>query len=114
MTNGFKDAVIDGLVVVHIYNASHDADPRKAVKDLIDFHVAVALDPQVSSDAQALIDRGARESVQPARELTDGEIIDIRKQCYGGRFGTPGREPWADSVKFARAVLDANAGLAGA
>ena len=38
--------------------------------------------------------------------LSDAEIIDIRKQCYGGRFGVSGAKPWSDSVKFARAVIE--------
>lgn len=57
----WKDEVIDQLVCCHIYNGTHDNDPRKAVNDLIAWHVQVALDPQVSSDAQALIDRGSAE-----------------------------------------------------
>jgi hypothetical protein len=36
--------------------------------------------------------------------LTDEQIIDIRKQASGGRFGKPGTAPWADTLKFARAV----------
>ena len=39
--------------------------------------------------------------------LTDAEIIEIRKTCYGGRFGFPETAPWADSIKFARAILAA-------
>lgn len=57
----WKEEVIDQLVCCHIYNGTHDNDPRKAVNDLIAWHVQVALDPQVSSDAQALIDRGSAE-----------------------------------------------------
>lgn len=57
----WKEAVINELVVAHIYQTAHDTDPRKAIQDLITWHVQVALDPRVSSDAQALIDRGAAE-----------------------------------------------------
>lgn len=39
--------------------------------------------------------------------LTDAEIIEIRKTFYGGRFGFPETAPWADSIKFARAILAA-------
>lgn len=53
----WKQAVIDELVCCHIYNSSHEDDPRKAIKDAIAWSVDVALDPQVSSDAQALIDK---------------------------------------------------------
>ena len=54
----WKEAVIDELVVCHIYNESHEGHPRKAIKDAISWNVQVALDPLVSSDAQALIDKG--------------------------------------------------------
>ena len=57
----WKDAVLHELIVGHIYQAAHDSNPRKAVQDAITWHVQVALDPLVSSDAQALIDRGAAE-----------------------------------------------------
>ena len=59
--NDWQEAVINELVVAHIYQAAHDTDPRKAIQDLITWHVQVALDPLVSSDAQALINRGAAE-----------------------------------------------------
>lgn len=59
----WKESVIDELVTTHIYNEKHDADPRFAIKDLINWHVTMALDPSISSDAQALIDRGANLSL---------------------------------------------------
>lgn len=55
----WKEAVISELVVSHIYQAKHDTDPRKAIQDAISWNTDIALDPLVSSDAQALIDRGA-------------------------------------------------------
>lgn len=55
----WKQAVISELMCCHIYNAAHENDPRKALHDAISWNVQVALDPQVSSDAQALINRGA-------------------------------------------------------
>ena len=57
--NNWKEAIIDELVLCHIYNSTHDDDPRKAIMDLIDWHVDVALDPDVSEDAQVLIYIGA-------------------------------------------------------
>ena len=65
----WKQAVIDELICCHIYNASHDNDPRKALHDAISWNVQVALDPDVSEDALALIGRGAaaaREADQRA------------------------------------------------
>lgn len=67
----WKDEVIDQLVCCHIYNGTHDNDPHKAVNDLISWHVQVALDPQVSSDAQALIDRGAAEEREEIAEFIE-------------------------------------------
>lgn len=58
----WKEAVLNELIVCHIYNSSHDNDPRKAVHDAITCNCQIALDPTVSSEAQALIDRGAVES----------------------------------------------------
>lgn len=55
----WKEAVLDELIVGHIYQAKHDTDSRRAVKDAISWNVEIALDPQVSSDAQKLIDQGA-------------------------------------------------------
>lgn len=62
MQLSWKEAVINELIVGHIYNSSHENNPRKAVQDAITWNCQAALDPLVSSDAQALIDRGATES----------------------------------------------------
>jgi hypothetical protein len=56
----WKAAVIDGLVVSHCYQLKHETDPRKALDDLISWHVMVALDPSVSSDAVKLLDAEAQ------------------------------------------------------
>jgi hypothetical protein len=55
----WKEAVLNELIVGHIYQAKHETDPRKAIQDAISWNTEIALDPQVSSDAQALIDQGA-------------------------------------------------------
>lgn len=56
----WKEAVISELVVAHIYQSKHDKDPRRAIQDAISWNTDIALDPQVSSDAQKLIDQGAK------------------------------------------------------
>lgn len=53
----WKEAVLDHCTVA--YSAFYEDDPKKTLDVLIDWHVKVALDPQVSSDAQALINKGA-------------------------------------------------------
>ena len=56
--NPWQEAVTDELVCLHIYQAKHDTDPRGALKDVINYHVQIALDPNVSSDAEGLINVG--------------------------------------------------------
>ena len=64
----WKEAVISELVVAHIYQSKHDTDPRRAIQDAISWNVEIALDPQVSSDAQKLIDQGVAK--EQARNQT--------------------------------------------
>lgn len=54
----WKDAVIDALVVGHIYRAEHESNPLKALSDLLAWETSIALDPAVSPDAKALIEQG--------------------------------------------------------
>ena len=37
----FKDIVLDELVCCHIYTKEHETDPRKAVKDLVEWNIDV-------------------------------------------------------------------------
>ncbi len=67
----FREALIDALVINHSYTAEHDTDPRKAVADLIAVETQIALDPAVSGDAQALIDRGRKEAEQENARLRE-------------------------------------------
>lgn len=54
--NEWKEAIIDECVMCHL-NWFED-DPRKTLLQLIHWHIEVALDPRVSSEAQRLIDKG--------------------------------------------------------
>jgi len=65
----WKEAVIDKLVICNILNAEHESNPVKALNDLINWHVQVALDPLVSSDAQELINRGADAKLEDVRHM---------------------------------------------
>jgi hypothetical protein len=60
-TNEWKDAVIDELVCAYILTKEHETNPRKAIQDAIEWNCMVALDPRVSSEAEALIERGRNE-----------------------------------------------------
>lgn len=78
----WKEAIIDELICLHIYNESHEQNPHKAIHDAISWNVEVALDPQVSSDAQALIDRGAA-----AEREACAKIVDHILKEGGGTYG---------------------------
>lgn len=58
----WKEAVIDQLMVTHIYATVHETDPRRAINDLVSYMCTVALDPSVSSDAAALVERGKAQA----------------------------------------------------
>lgn len=106
--NPWKDAVIDQLVIHHIYNDTHDSDPRKALQDLLQVNQDIALDPAVSGEAQALIERGrtaAAPPAQPAVPPTDEQILDLWEPRP---YGTGTRRPVMGKNKvlsFARKVL---------
>ena len=74
--------IIEGLVACGIYEEAHDDNPIKALEDLIEINVIMALDPAISERAQALVDRGMRYQRQgrtaTKREwvgLSDAEIV---------------------------------------
>jgi hypothetical protein len=68
--NPWKVAVLDALVVNWAYKKEHDDDPRMAVHDCIAREVEIALDPQVSSEARALVERGAAPVPDPVANVT--------------------------------------------
>ena len=80
--NPWAEAVIEQLVIHHIYRKEHDADPRKAIRDLFCISNAMVLEPLVSKPAQDLVDRGRKES-QPAQEPV----------MYQYRWLNPGDKP---------------------
>lgn len=67
--DAWKGALIDELVMCHIYTQDHEIDPKRGLNDAIVWHVKVALDPAVSSDAEALIERGRQEVLTGAIEF---------------------------------------------
>lgn len=112
--DGFRDVVIEGLAVSHSLTAEHETNPRKAVADLISWHVQVALDPAVSSQAQALIERGAASHGSTIRQ-GDSMPYAVSNDLYwrydaaprgvklfllsvGGVAVSPG--PWRDGAGF--------------
>ena len=58
----FKRVVIEELISIGIYTKEHDRNPRKALAEIIEWNVSVALDPLVSQQAHELVERGRREA----------------------------------------------------
>lgn len=89
--NPWRDAIDEALVVAHLGVAT---EPYDDLNRLLEWHHDVWLDPAVSSDAQALIDRGAAEerqrTAQPAQTF---EQAWAEKEADGYRYG---KEPLAN------------------
>lgn len=75
----WKTAIIDRLVVQESLLKEHETNPKKAVHDIVSWEVRVALDPLVSSEAEALIDQGRNELRAENEELRD-QIMRIRAE----------------------------------
>ena len=71
--NPWRDAIDSGLVCAHIGTVESFPTAQAALAALINWHVQVAIDPEVSSDAQALIDRGAAQR----KPLTHEQRLDL-------------------------------------
>ncbi len=79
----WRETVDDMLVCQHEIASD---DPRESLHRLLNWHVSVALDPLVSSDAQALIDRGAAAArlaaLEEAARMCDQVIEEV--ECGKG------------------------------
>ena len=71
-----RDALDDALICTHLGTVDSFPTAQAALAALIDWHVQVALDPEVSSDAQALVDRGAAV----AEPLTHEQVYDLLRR----------------------------------
>ena len=111
--NEWREAVHDELVTTWTLSAENKDDPRKALQDIINWHVRVSLDPAVSSDAQALVERGkAMRDVTPPTEVTvlpDGSAFGVMSfplpvdhWLYREREYLPGKD---EPVDLPRPVL---------
>jgi hypothetical protein len=82
--NPWREAIDSALICAHLGTVDSFLNARAALNALIDWHVAVALDPEVSSDAQALIDRGAAAPVPAVPDLahkpTVQRLMDLARQ----------------------------------
>ena len=104
----WKAAIDDELVCCHIGTTDSFPDAKAALKNLIDWNVQIALDPAVSSDAQALIEKG--KSATPAVPLTD-EMVEAEFVSRGDDKGQGLHPYWKDAFRegfnFARSQLSA-------
>lgn len=81
--SGFKDEIIDKLIISHIYTDQHETNPQKAVNDLIAYETSTALDPLVSKEARDLIDRGRKEGVREYKlPLTPQDVETTLEEAY--------------------------------
>ena len=54
----WREAVHDELVTTWTFTDKNKNDPRLALRDIINWHVRASLNPDISSDARALIEQG--------------------------------------------------------
>lgn len=65
--NEWKDVLIDCAVVNWCYRNEHENDPQKCLAAVIQQEIQFALDPAISAEARALIERGRNEVLQEAQ-----------------------------------------------
>ena len=94
--NKWRDAIDDALICTMLGTADSFPDAKFALDLLISWHVQVALDPEVSSSAQALIDRGRAAVAEPVAygmRNDAGKIFDCiapdERARYLGDYNVP-------------------------
>jgi len=78
----WKDTVIDALVASAAFRKEHENDPEKALTALVKMETAMALDPAISIEAEALVQRG-RDEVNGEDEVTvpkPGQLLEQLSQ----------------------------------
>lgn len=85
--NPWQQAIDDEMVALHLGGAW--GNPKACLKELLDWHVSVALDPSVSSDAAALVDRGRAEAKKLEQTCKDFEdaLLDAMQTLAWLQFG---------------------------
>lgn len=76
-TNKTGQEIIEGLIACGVYEEVHDNNPTKALQDLIEISITMALDPAISERAQALVDRGMRYQRQSWKGLTQNSKMHL-------------------------------------
>ncbi|MDR6853777.1 hypothetical protein [Variovorax guangxiensis] len=65
----WKDTVMDALVTSAAFRKEHENDPEKALTALVKMKTCMALDPAISIEAEALVQRG-RDEVNGKSDIT--------------------------------------------
>jgi hypothetical protein len=65
----WKDTVMDALVTSAAFRKEHENDPEKALTALVKMTTCMALDPAISIEAEALVQRG-RDEVNGKSDIT--------------------------------------------
>lgn len=105
--NPWKEAVIDALIIGHIYREKHENEPRQALADLIHWEISVALDPAVSSAARDLMERGKQGGLpQTVGVKADGDgSVWLNITAPSGRKASFRIDELARENTIARSVL---------
>lgn len=81
----WKNVIIEELVCSYIYQSIHEIDPKKALTDVINWNVEVALDPAVSADAKKLVDKTVEQCLRIVHEtMYDPDSVDMDHHYYRG------------------------------
>jgi hypothetical protein len=105
-TDTWREAIDEALSTVHL--SVDGKTPREALAALIEWHNRIALDPRVSSEAAALMQRGRDEPAADAQALREAAIlarVALKESWFYLGPGTPG-----DSINSALNALDAALG----
>ena len=82
VANTWRDAIDAQLVCLHLGTAESFPDPKFALDLLISWHIATALDPEVSASAKLLVDRGRAAVADEKRDrqhpLNAGNLLEIK------------------------------------
>lgn len=62
----WKRAVIEALIISWAYRPEHETNPRKAMHDFAVAEAQYALDPRISAEARALVQRGYEQGLAEA------------------------------------------------
>lgn len=96
--------LINESIVCWTYTKEHEENPRKCLQDVIQWNMQVALDPAVSADARALIERGRAEILQ---ELLTPEALRLMISAYEDATGDRLPDGDGEDHKIASKMIEA-------